>query len=58
MRFIAIDLDIADPQMSSICQIGMVPFEAGRERTLVRYTGKAPLRYLGVFKTSKSNCKI
>ena len=31
MRFIAIDLETANPRMSSICQIGIVTFEDGRE---------------------------
>ena len=31
MRFIAIDLETANPQMSSICQIGIVIFEDGKE---------------------------
>lgn len=31
MRFIAIDLETANPRMSSICQIGIVAFEDGRE---------------------------
>jgi DNA polymerase-3 subunit epsilon len=31
MRFIAIDLETANPRMSSICQIGVVVFEDGRE---------------------------
>ncbi len=31
MRFIAIDLETANPRMSSICQIGVVTFDNGRE---------------------------
>jgi len=31
MRFIAIDIETANPRMSSICQIGVVAFEDGRE---------------------------
>lgn len=31
MRFIAVDLEIANPRMSSICQIGIVAFEDGHE---------------------------
>ncbi len=31
MRFIAIDLETANPRMSSICQIGLVTFDDGRE---------------------------
>jgi DNA polymerase-3 subunit epsilon len=31
MRFVAIDLETANPRMSSICQIGVVTFEGGRE---------------------------
>lgn len=31
MRFVAVDLETANPNMSSICQIGMVTFENGRE---------------------------
>ncbi|MGF1550314.1 MAG: exonuclease domain-containing protein [Sphingomonadaceae bacterium] len=31
MRFVAIDLETANPRMSSICQIGIVVFENGRE---------------------------
>jgi DNA polymerase-3 subunit epsilon len=31
MRFIAVDLETANPRMSSICQIGVVAFENGRE---------------------------
>lgn len=31
MRFIAVDLETANPRMSSICQIGVVAFEDGRE---------------------------
>lgn len=31
MRFIAIDLETANPRMSSICQIGIVVFEDGKE---------------------------
>lgn len=31
MRFIAIDLETANPRMSSICQIGVVAFEDGKE---------------------------
>ncbi len=31
MRFIAIDLETANPRMSSICQIGIVTFENGKE---------------------------
>jgi len=31
MRFIAVDLETANPRMSSICQIGIVVFEDGRE---------------------------
>lgn len=31
MRFIAVDLETANPRMSSICQIGIVVFENGRE---------------------------
>lgn len=31
MRFIAVDLETANPRMSSICQIGIVAFENGRE---------------------------
>lgn len=31
MRFIAVDLETANPRMSSICQIGVVTFENGRE---------------------------
>lgn len=31
MRFIAIDLETANPRMSSICQIGIVAFEGGKE---------------------------
>ena len=31
MRFVAVDLETANPRMSSICQIGVVVFEDGRE---------------------------
>lgn len=31
MRFIAVDLETANPRMSSICQVGIVAFEDGRE---------------------------
>jgi len=31
MRFVAVDLETANPRMSSICQIGIVAFEDGRE---------------------------
>lgn len=31
MRFIAVDLETANPRMSSICQIGIVNFENGKE---------------------------
>jgi DNA polymerase III subunit epsilon len=31
MRFIAVDLETANPRMSSICQIGIVKFEGGKE---------------------------
>lgn len=31
MRFIAIDLETSNPRMSSICQIGVVTFEGGKE---------------------------
>jgi len=31
MRFIAVDLETANPRMSSVCQIGIVTFEDGRE---------------------------
>lgn len=31
MRFIAVDLETANPRMSSICQIGIVAFEDGQE---------------------------
>lgn len=31
MRFIAVDLETANPRMSSICQIGIVAFEDGKE---------------------------
>ncbi|HEY0114552.1 MAG TPA: exonuclease domain-containing protein [Allosphingosinicella sp.] len=31
MRFIAVDLETANPRMSSICQIGIVTFEGGKE---------------------------
>jgi DNA polymerase-3 subunit epsilon len=31
MRFIAVDLETANPRMSSICQIGIVVFEDGKE---------------------------
>jgi DNA polymerase-3 subunit epsilon len=31
MRFIAVDLETANPRMSSICQIGVVTFDGGRE---------------------------
>jgi DNA polymerase-3 subunit epsilon len=31
VRFIAVDLETANPRMSSICQIGIVAFEDGRE---------------------------
>jgi DNA polymerase-3 subunit epsilon len=31
MRFVAVDLETANPRMSSICQIGVVTFENGRE---------------------------
>lgn len=31
MRFIAVDLETANPRMSSICQIGIVTFEDGKE---------------------------
>lgn len=31
MRFIAVDLETANPRMSSICQIGIVAFENGQE---------------------------
>lgn len=31
MRFIAVDLETANPRMSSICQIGIVTFENGQE---------------------------
>ena len=31
MRFISVDLETANPRMSSICQIGIVAFEDGKE---------------------------
>lgn len=31
MRFVAVDVETANPNMSSICQIGLVHFEGGRE---------------------------
>lgn len=31
MRFVAVDLETANPRMSSICQIGIVTFEDGQE---------------------------
>lgn len=31
MKFVAIDVETANPNMGSICQIGVVQFEAGRE---------------------------
>lgn len=31
MRFVSIDVETANPRMSSICQIGIVTFEGGRE---------------------------
>ncbi len=31
MRFVAVDLETANPRMSSICQIGIVRFEHGKE---------------------------
>ncbi|MGZ8284918.1 MAG: exonuclease domain-containing protein [Allosphingosinicella sp.] len=31
MRFVAVDLETANPRMSSICQIGIVVFEDGKE---------------------------
>lgn len=31
MRFVAIDVETANPRMSSICQVGVVGFEAGQE---------------------------
>lgn len=31
MRFVAVDVETANPRMSSICQIGVVTFEGGRE---------------------------
>ena len=31
MRFVSVDVETANPNMSSICQIGMVMFEEGRE---------------------------
>ena len=31
MRFVAVDVETANPNMSSICQIGLVRFEGGRE---------------------------
>ena len=31
MRFVAVDLETANPRMSSICQIGIVAFEDGKE---------------------------
>lgn len=31
MRFVALDVETANPNMSSICQIGLVQFEEGRE---------------------------
>ena len=31
MRFIAVDLETANPRMSSICQIGVVTFDDGKE---------------------------
>lgn len=31
MRFLAVDVETANPRMSSICQIGIVAFEGGRE---------------------------
>ncbi len=31
MRFVAVDLETANPQMSSICQIGLVVFEDDKE---------------------------
>lgn len=31
MRFIAVDLETANPRMSSVCQIGIVTFEDGKE---------------------------
>jgi DNA polymerase-3 subunit epsilon len=31
MRFIAVDLETANPRMSSICQIGIVTLENGQE---------------------------
>ena len=31
MRFVAIDLETANPRMSSICQVGVVTFDGGKE---------------------------
>jgi DNA polymerase-3 subunit epsilon len=31
MRFVAVDLETANPRMSSVCQIGLVVFEDGKE---------------------------
>jgi DNA polymerase III subunit epsilon len=31
MRFVVVDLETANPQMSSICAIGIVTFENGKE---------------------------
>ena len=31
MRFVSIDVETANPRMSSICQIGLVRFEGGQE---------------------------
>lgn len=31
MKFVAVDVETANPRMSSICQIGVVVFESGRE---------------------------
>jgi DNA polymerase-3 subunit epsilon len=31
VKFIAVDLETANPRMSSICQIGIVAFEDGKE---------------------------
>ncbi len=33
MRFVSIDVETANPRMSSICQIGMVTFDGGQELT-------------------------
>ena len=31
MRFVSIDVETANPRMSSICQIGVVTFDRGQE---------------------------